>query len=84
LDELERVQRWEVGLVALPMGILGVVVGSGVFLPYLLSNDPAYAWIPGVVDAATIVVGAIAVRASARLTRPWLTRSVAASNLRTE
>jgi hypothetical protein len=84
LDELERVQRWEVGLVALPMGILGVVVGSGVFLPYLLSNDPAYAWIPVVVDAATIVVGAIAVRASARLTRPWLTRSVAASNLRTE
>lgn len=83
-DELEGVQRWEIGLVALPMVVLGVLIGSGPFLLFLLFNHAEHVWIAIFVDAATIAVVAVAVRAATRVTRPWLTRAVAATNLRTE
>lgn len=84
MRELERVQRWEVGLVALPMAVLGTSVGSGPFLLFLLSSDPRYAWIPVLVDGLTLAVVIIAIYASTRFTRAWLTQAVAATNLRTE
>jgi hypothetical protein len=81
-DELERVQRWEVGLVALPMAVIGVLVGSG---PLLLARGASdgYAWIPFVVDGVTIALVWLAVRISTRITRPWLVRASAPANLRT-
>jgi hypothetical protein len=81
-EELERVQRWEVGLVALPMAVIGVLVGSGPFLLALGASD-GYAWIPFVVDGVTIALVWLAVRISTRITRPWLVRASAPANLRT-
>lgn len=83
-DELERVQRWEVGLVALPMAVIGLLVGSAPFIAYLTINQRGYAWIPVVVDVVTLGVVVIAIRASTRLTRVWLTRAAAPANLRTQ
>jgi hypothetical protein len=80
-EELERVQRWEVGLVALPMAVIGVLVGSG---PYLLAFGFAdrYGWIPLVVDGFTVALVWLAVRISTWITRPWLVRASAPANLR--
>jgi len=82
-EELERVQRWEVGLVALPMAVIGVLVGSG---PYLLAFGDvghSYAWIPLLVDCVTVALVWLAVRLSTWITRPWLVRASAPANLRT-
>lgn len=81
-EELERVQRWEVGLVALPMAVIGVLVGSGPFLLAFGFSD-RYAWIPLVVDAVTVALVWLAVRISTWITRPWLVRASAPANLRT-
>lgn len=80
-QDLERVQRWEVGLVAVPMAVIGVVIGT---VPYLwLLSGSRYAWIPLLVDAVTIALVWLAVGVSTRLTRPWLVRASAPANLRT-
>jgi hypothetical protein len=80
-QELERTQRWEVGLVALPMAVLGLLIGSGPMVFLLGANR--YAWIPLLVDVTTIVLAWLAVRGSTRLTRPWLVRAASPANLRT-
>ena len=81
-EELEQTQRWEVGLVAIPMAVLGVLIGS---LPgvLLLGASNRYAWIPLVVDACTVVLVWLVVLASTRITRPWLVRAASPANLRT-
>jgi predicted lysophospholipase L1 biosynthesis ABC-type transport system permease subunit len=82
-QDLQAAQRWEVGLVAVPMAVIGVLIGS---VPYwLLVGDGSnrYAWIPLVVDCATVALVWLAVRASSWITRPWLLRAAAATNLRT-
>lgn len=81
-EELGRAQRWEVGLVAIPMAVIGVLIGS---VPYafLLDGSTRYAWIPLVVDVATVALVWLAVLASTRMTRPWLVRAAAPANLRT-
>ncbi len=81
-EELERVQRWEVGLVALPMAVIGVLVGSGPFL-LAFGSSGRYAWIPIVVDGVTVALVWLAVRISTWITRPWLVRASAPANLRT-
>ena len=81
-EELERVQRWEVGLVALPMAVIGVLVGSGPLLLAFGASD-RYAWIPFVVDGVTVALVWLAVRISTWITRPWLVRASAPANLRT-
>jgi hypothetical protein len=80
--ELLRVQRWEVGLVAVPMTTLGVLIGS---VPYLVVAGifEPYSWVPVVVDAGTIAFAWLTVLASTRLTRRWLVRVAAPANLRT-
>jgi hypothetical protein len=80
--ELERSQRWEVGLVAVPMAVIGVLIGSVPFL-FLLGSSTRYAWIPLLVDVATVALVWMAVRASTRMTRSWLLRAAAPANLRT-
>jgi hypothetical protein len=79
--ELQRVQRWEIGLVAMPVTVIGVLIGS---IPYALAVGPGrYAWVPLVVDLATIAVAGCAVLASATITSPWLRRAASPTNLRT-
>ena len=80
--ELELAQRWEIGLVAIPMAVIGVLVGS-MPLSGVLGGSTRYAWIPLLVDVATIALVWVAVRASTRMTRPWLLRAAAPTNLRT-
>jgi hypothetical protein len=81
-DDLLRVQRWEVGLVAVPVTALGVLIGS---VPYVIVADrsAAYAWIPLLVDVITVAFAWLAVLASARLTRRWLVHTASPTNLRT-
>lgn len=81
-SELTRVQRWEVGLVALPVTVLGLVIGT---VPWvvLVDKSVSYAWIPVVVDLATLAGAWLAVGAATALTRPWLRRSAAPEQLRT-
>lgn len=79
--ELERVQRWEIGLVALPVTVAGVLIGS---VPLLVAVDPGITWwVALLVDAVTVVLAAVAVLLAARLTRPSLRRAARATNLRT-
>lgn len=83
-QELERVQRWEIGLVALPMAVLGTLAGSAPWVVYLSYDHPSYAWIPMIVDLLTVAMVVAAIYASSLLTRPWLARALGATNLRTE
>ena len=80
--ELLRVQRWEVGLVALPVTALGVLIGS---VPYIFVAGwfGPYIWVPALVDVVTVAFAWLAVLASARLTRRWLVRAASPSHLRT-
>ena len=82
LDDLLRAQRWEVGLVAVPVTVLGVLIGS---VPYLVMADwlGRYAWIPVLVDVVTVGVAWLVVLASTRLTRRWLVGVASPENLRT-
>ena len=81
-DELERAQRWEIGLVAMPMAIIGVLVGS-VPMIGMVDTSGGYTWIPLLVDVSAIALVWLAVRTSTLLTRPWLIRAAAPANLRT-
>src|SRR5690606_352828 len=78
--ELLRVQRWEVGLVALPVTALGVLLGSVTYV--LVAGLPAaYLWIPVLVDVVTVLFAWLVVLAATRLTRPWLVQAAAPSHL---
>ncbi len=80
-EELERVQRWEIGLVAIPVTLIGVLIGS---VPLLVSASPGrYLWVSAVVDVVAVLLVGLAVLAAARITRPWLRRAARPTNLRT-
>lgn len=81
-SDLLRVQRWEVGLVALPVTALGVLIGS---VPYVFVADwfRPYLWIPLLVNVITVAFAWLVVLASTRLTRRWLMHTASPSNLRT-
>jgi uncharacterized membrane protein YfcA len=81
-EQLSRAQRWEVGLVAVPMAVIGVTLGSWPF-DFLSEASNRYAWIPVLVDAVTVLLVWLAVEVSTRLTRPWLVRAAAPDSLRT-
>ncbi len=82
-QDLEAAQRWEVGLVAVPMALIGVLIGSGPYLLLINGEPNRYAWIPLLVDCVTVALVWCAVRASSWITRPWLVRAAAPANLRT-
>jgi hypothetical protein len=81
--DLERAQRWEVGLVAVPMAVIGVLIGSGPYRILLDVGANRYAWIPLLVDCVTVALAWLAVWVSSWITRPWLLRAAAPANLRT-
>jgi hypothetical protein len=82
-QDLEAAQRWEVGLVAVPMAVTGVLIGSGPYWMLVGDGSNRYAWIPVLVDGVTVALVWLAVRASSWITRPWLIRAAAPANLRT-
>lgn len=83
-DVLVRALRWEVGLAAVPVTIIGVVLSSAVF--GLLSDDVTQGFgvlVVGLVDVTVVGLVLLAVLATSGLTRPWLRRAVDPGNLRT-
>lgn len=84
IEELDRAQRFEIALVALPMALVGVLAGT--VSPAFLMDS----WSPlGLaIMAATIVVtfGLVwaATALAARAVRPWSRRAIQPANLRTE
>ncbi len=80
--DVARVQRWEVGLVVLPVAALGLLIGS---VPFLLVTEMrgGHLWIPVTVDLVMLAGALLAVRAAVRLTGPWTRRAMAAEQLRT-
>lgn len=79
--ELARVQRWEVGLVALPMATFGVLIGAGTFV--FRWGQWHFALFPTLASVVIIGVVWLAVLVSTWITRPWLRRATASVNLRT-
>jgi NADH:ubiquinone oxidoreductase subunit 3 (subunit A) len=93
LEELELSQRFEAALVAMPMAVLGVVLGFFSYAALFLIADPEVPVLVTValVAAATAVVLVavlalvwLAIGTAARLVRPWVRRAGEATNLRTE
>jgi hypothetical protein len=82
-QDLEAAQRWEVGLVAVPMAVIGVLIGSVPYWVLVGDGSNRYPWIPLLVDCVTVALVWFAVRASSWITRPWLRRAAAPANLRT-
>lgn len=84
--DLVRAQRWEVGLVAVPVTVAGLIVGTVPALVALSADGSvavAYAWIPVTANLVTAGCALLAVRLATTLTRPWLRRASSAANLRT-
>ena len=83
---LERAQRWEAGLVALPMTVSGVLLGSVVLGlgEGLLVGLDAW-WVLGTVLVLALMLGVVwlAIIVAVRLTRPWARRAADPANLRT-
>ena len=80
---LVRVQRWEVGLVALPVSAGGCLFGAALLgVPF--GVDPAV-WLLCTGATAVLVVGlvGISVLAASWITRPWTLRAIDPANLRT-
>jgi hypothetical protein len=82
-QDLEAAQRGEVGLVAVPMAVTGVLIGSGPYWMLVGDGSNRYARIPLLVDGVTVALVWLAVRASSWIARPWLLRAPAPANLRT-
>jgi hypothetical protein len=84
--DLVRAQRWEVGLVAVPVTVAGLVLGTVPALVALSADGSvagAYAWIPVAANLATAGCALLAVLLATTVTRPWLRRAASAANLRT-
>lgn len=84
LRELERAQRWEARLVAIPTATAGVLLGSATTaaLGIHLSLSAVLVLLANVVVTLGLVWLAILV--AVRVTRPWAVRAASAANLRTE
>lgn len=82
-DLLVRAQRWETGMVALPMTIGGCLLGAGL-LGLSIGGDLFLLLVCTTVTLATLaaLVG-VAVVAASWLTRPWTFRAADPANLRT-
>ena len=84
--DLVRAQRWEVGLVAVPVTVAGLVLGTVPALVALSADGTiagTYAWIPVAANLATAGCALLAVLLATTVTRPWLRRAASAANLRT-
>lgn len=82
-DLLVRVQRWEAGLVALPVSLGGCLFGAAL-LGAPFGADPAV-WLlcTAVTLAALAGLVGFAILTASWLTRPWILRAANPANLRT-
>ena len=81
--DLERSQRSECTLVALPLSVAGVVVGTLALGPFVgASGSGVLLMLANLVVTPALVW--VAIVAAVRLVRPWTVRAGAPGNLRTE
>jgi uncharacterized membrane protein len=83
-DVLIRSQRWEVGLVAMPMSVIGTLLGAvGLGLP--LGDAVSLWWVICTVTALVATTGLLwlSILVAVRLTRPWTLSAADPANLRT-
>ncbi len=83
LEVLQRSQRWEAALVAMPMALVGVLLGAGV-LGFVDGPSPAGLLVILTIVCVTLALVWLAIVTAVRATRPWTVRAAAASNLRAE
>lgn len=84
---LAKAQRWEAGLVALPMTVAGVLLGSallGVGMSIGGSVDPLLVPLTAGMLVASVLLVWLAIVVAVRITRPWARLAAAPANLRTE
>jgi hypothetical protein len=82
-DELERAQRWEATLVAMPMATFGVLLGS-LTLGLAGLRSPVAAMFVVLTIGLTLAMVWLSIVIAVRATRPWARRAAAPGNLRTE
>lgn len=84
LAELERAQRWEAMLVALPMATAGVLLGAVPLGGLFTAFTPTTTLVMLGSVVATLALVWLAIVLAVRATRPWMLRAAAPGNLRTE
>jgi hypothetical protein len=83
LGELEPVQRTECALAAVPLSVIGAVLGT-LALGFLVTTTAAGLAVMLANLVVTPALTWVAVVVAVRLVRPWTVRAGAAGNLRTE
>jgi hypothetical protein len=83
LGDLERAQRTECLLAAVPLAVLGVVLGTGA-LGFVIDTTPTGTVLMLTNLVITPALTWLAVAVAVRLVRPWTVRAGSAANLRTE
>lgn len=81
--ELERAQRFEAALVAVPMALVGVLLGSSPML-FLVERTVTGAMIMLLNVVMTLALVWVAIFVAVRATRSWALRAGGPGNLRTE
>jgi hypothetical protein len=84
LRDLERAQRTECALAAVPLAALGVVLGTAALVFAIDTGSPAGVVLMLANLVVTPALTWLAVVVAVRLVRPWTLRAGAAANLRTE
>lgn len=85
--DFSRALELESTMVAMPMAVIGFVLGAGVFVVQDLRNGEGEVGVVAVVAVGLVVVLALvfgAIKLAGRIVRPWSDRSFEAGNLRTE
>jgi len=80
---LEESQRWEAALTALPVAVIGVLLGAAPLI-VLADIGPLGAALIAANLVLTALLVWLAILAATAITRPWVARAVSPANLRTE
>ncbi|MDH2413488.1 hypothetical protein [Nocardioides sp. CER19] len=88
-EVLVRAQRWEAGLVTLPVTVVGVLGGATLYYAALdgggdVPNGGLWLALTLGMLVGTVALVCLAIVVSTWLTRPWLRRAASPLNLRTE
>ena len=81
VDVLDRALRWEAALVALPVSVLGLVLGAVVPAPFMGASF-AGACVRVAVLATFLLLVGLGTLASSRMVRPYLVDAADPANLR--
>lgn len=83
LDVLQRSQRWEAALVAMPMALVGALFGGGI-LGFVEVRSPLGLLVILATTGVTVALVWLAILTAVRATRRWTVRAAGAGNLRAE